>query len=107
MPAVQATEPPPPPPPPPLPPDYMPPPMTEEWQLEMSWEEWYWANMARDYMDHKLTAEQEQILLNEVHQSIENSCYFENAEYAIIRCMARNLDPHNYFNVHALGVVMR
>jgi hypothetical protein len=108
LPAVQTTEPPPPP-PPPLPPDYMPPPMTEEWQIqEFDWEEWYWMNLAKDYMDHKLTAEQEQILLNNVHQSIENSYGFENGEYAIIYAMARNLDPQHYFSTqHALGVVMR
>ena len=77
--------------------------------MEMSWEEWYWANFAHDYMNHKLTPEQEQILLNHVHEVVANSpSCFQNGEYAIIYAMAHNLDPQHYFsNQYTLGVVMR
>ena len=111
-----STAPPPPPPPPPnpepnpkLPPDYQPPPMTEEWQIqEFNWESWYWMNLANDYLNHRLNAVQEEILINQVQQSIANNPNFQNAEHAIIYAMAQNLDPQHYFSTqHALGVVMR
>jgi len=98
--------PPDPPPLPPISPEYTPPPMTEEWQLEIDWTNWYWMNMAQDYMNHRLTPEQEQILLNYAHAVCErsNTNTMTWCEAAIIQSLVHNLQhPYDY----SLGVVMR